>query len=65
MKEVQSQCRVNVSLRAPEESDIVMSRVDKADACKLDYGRLFRGFSRDNLVAKVQYFVSTMKVEKR
>ena len=64
VKEVQGQCGINIALGAPKESNIVVCRVDKAHARKLDYGRLFRGFRSNNLVAKVQYFISTKKVLK-
>ena len=64
MEEVQGQCGIDIALGAPEESNIVVSRVDKAHARKLDDGCLFRGFRSNNLVAKVQYFISTKKVKK-
>ena len=65
MEEVQGQCGIDIALGAPEESNIVVSRVDKAHARKLDDGCLFRGFRSNNLVAKVQYFISTKKMKKK
>ena len=56
---MQTESCIDVSLGAAEEGDVVVRRMNKADARHLDNRCLFGGFGCHDLITEVHDFIST------